>query len=117
MNLNSYYTSSGGNTYDWYSSASATLASRIADPTTVSTAGKYYVFATSAQGCTGSPDSVQIVVNPVITDSISSPSVSCNNGALALDVFTSGNTYSWQLSTDGGATFSNVPASSPYIGM
>lgn len=118
IDISTNFTTSAGYTYGWYSARNPLLTNFVANTTSLSTAGKYYLYATDTYGCTSNPDSVTLTFNTPATVSISSPNEYCNAAQISLKAATVGSisSYAWELSTDYGASYSTVSNGGVYSG-
>lgn len=111
FDLDSYYSGSGGLSYNWYTSSTPTGADAVLNKDAVSTSGTYYLFATDANGCRSSSSTgLTITINPIPTASISSPDPYCGDVSRTITVTTdaSSPTYMWEESTDGGQNWTPI---------
>lgn len=118
INISSNYSTSAGYTYGWYSTKDPVLANYVANTTSISTAGKYYLYATDIYGCTSNPDSVALTFNTPATVRVNSPDEYCSSAQVGLKATTTGSisSYTWQVSTDYGANYSTVSNGGVYSG-
>jgi hypothetical protein len=119
IDLTSYNSTSGTNTYNWYSGTTPSPAYEVAIPTQVSQSGTYYLFATNSSGCQGAVSpGVTVSINSKPSTSISSPDVYCGSVSRTINATSDATStaYQWQLSADGGSSWSNMSNSSPYSG-
>lgn len=118
ISITNDYTSTVGYTYGWYSTRNPILANYVANTSSISTAGKYYLYATDVYGCTSNPDSVTLTFNTPATVSVSSPSEYCSTAQVGMKAATTGtiSSYTWQVSTDYGSSYSTVSNSGVYSG-
>jgi hypothetical protein len=118
INISNNYTSSAGYTYSWYSARNPVLANYVANTTSISTAGKYYLYATDSFGCTSNPNSVTLTFNTPATVNVSSPNEYCSTAQIGLKASTTGaiSSYSWQVSSDYGANYSAISNGGVYSG-
>ncbi len=118
VNLNNYNTTSGSNTYTWYTSSTPSLAARVLDPTQISQSGTYYVMPLSTAGCMGTiSPAVNVTINTSPSAAISSPDAYCGSVSRTITATTDAvsPSYQWQLSSN-GSTWSTVTNTSPYSG-
>lgn len=111
IDLDSYYSSSAGLTYNWYTSTTPSGASAVLNKDAVSASGTYYLFATDANGCRSSNSTgLSFTSNPLPTATISSPDPYCGDVSRTLNVTTDATspTYMWEESTDGGITWTQI---------
>ena len=118
INISANYTTSAGYTYAWYTTKDPVLSNYIANTSSISTAGKYYLYATDSYGCTSNPDSVSLTFNTPATVRVSSPNEYCSSAQVGLKASTTGSisSYAWQVSSDYGASYSTVSNSGVYSG-
>jgi hypothetical protein len=81
---------SGYSTYSWSTSAATQTIP-------VTTAGTYTVSVSNASGCTGTASAV-IIVNPILTPTITGPSSICSGVTGTLDAGAGYSSYSWSNS-------------------
>lgn len=121
VNLNNYNTTGNGTyTYQWYSVASSpSPATLIAAPTQVSTGGNYYLYATSKQGCKGAASSaVAVTINSKPSAGITAPSSVCAGSVISIPGSSNASSpsYLWEVSTNGGNSFTGLTNSGIYSG-
>ncbi|MBS1617730.1 MAG: T9SS type A sorting domain-containing protein [Bacteroidetes bacterium] len=119
VNLNDYNTTSGTNTYTWYTSSTPSPSTRVLYPTQISQSGSYYLMPVSAAGCQGTMSpAVNVAINTSPSAAISSPDAYC--GAVSRTITATTNavspTYQWQSSSDDGLTWSTLADTAPYSG-
>jgi subtilisin-like proprotein convertase family protein len=108
-----------GYTFVW--SPAAGLSSTTSNPVAASPmqTTTYQVFGTAPSGC---QTTAQITINvnqlPAVTTPPSNATV-CEGGTTTFTAATSGagTTFQWQVSTDGGATWTNLTNTPPYSGV
>lgn len=110
--------SGAGNTLTWYNSFPLTGGSSTAPTPSTATAGtfNYYVNETNAENCAGDTSIITVVIAPAIANNtISSDQTLCAGTASAAltGATATGGTgtynYQWQLSADGGSSWSDIP--------
>jgi gliding motility-associated-like protein len=108
-----------GHTLMWYDNAALTGGTPAAPTPLTSTAGtfNYYVTQTNGFGCTGPSSVITITVIPSIaSNTLAADQQICAGNvpaAFTASTPTGGSgtfAYQWQQSTDGGATWTNIPA-------
>ena len=93
-------------------------ASYQASPTfTVNTPGSYTVTIRDANGCTATSATPTVVYEPITTSALLTKDITCSPAPTdaSIDISVSGGNapYSYEVSTDGGATYTSTPGS-PY---
>jgi gliding motility-associated-like protein len=130
-----FITSNAGYTYQWYQSNDGGLSftelndNEVFSGATASTlevlqtnaaldGTLYYCMATSNCGEWSSDTAALLLQNPAVNLSNPLDAVYCNGQALSFSSSSTSNgvSYQWQVSFDGGLTFSNVPEVAPYSG-
>ncbi|CAN5735621.1 hypothetical protein BH10BAC3_BH10BAC3_31100 [soil metagenome] len=121
VNLDSYNTTGNGTyTYQWYTVATnPSPATLISIPGAVSTAGNYYLYATSSAGCKGTASgALAVTINSKPTANITAPAAVC--AATAFSITTSTDavspSYTWQSSSDAGVTYNTLTNTGIYSG-
>jgi gliding motility-associated-like protein len=107
-----------GNTLTWFDNTNLTGGSATAPTPVTTTPGTvyYYVRQTNIQGCPGDTTRIAVIVQPAIASNfITQDQTICAGSVPAIvsgTVPTGGDgtlAYSWELSTDGGATWNAIP--------
>mgnify|MGYP003649114469 FL=1 len=113
-------TASAG-TINWYAATTGGVSlgtgTNFTTPSLVSTTN-YYVDATNNGCTTGTRTLVVATVNPLSSATMgSNQTVFVNDNATFTATATNANTYQWQVSTDGGSTFSSISNGLEYSGV
>ncbi len=108
-------TNGGGN---WNNIVGATGSSYSATAVTVAMNGYQYRVLVTGQCGTSTSNVATLTVNvpPTVTTGPTSLSLCSGSSASFTVAGTSAVSYQWEFSTDGGATYNNVPAAAPYSG-
>jgi gliding motility-associated-like protein len=107
--------SSSGLTFSYWNNSSATIA--VANPTSISISGTYYIKGTNAFGCsTIQPVVVVINPNPAATISGQNSFIVCQNGTQPIITFTGSNgtapyTFSYQINAGPIQTITSLASS------
>lgn len=120
VNLDTYNNTAGTNTYNWYTSSTASLSTLVQVPTAISSTGTFYLIATSSLGCTAAASpGVSVTINPVPTTSISSPDAACGTSGRTITGTTNAisPSYQWQYSGNNGSTWTNMTNTGVYTGV
>jgi hypothetical protein len=120
INLNSYNNTSGTNTYNWYNSSVPSLAAYVQNPAAISESGRYYLIATSLQGCTSAPSSgLEATIHTVPATGISAPDAACGASSRTINAATDAvsPSYQWQISSNNGSTWSTMSNAGLYSGV
>lgn len=118
INLSSLNSTAGAYTFNWYNTNNPVAANLVAIPEQVAQSGTYYLYATN-NGCTGPASSgVVVTVNSKPSATVSSPEPVCGGAGVSITATTdaSGPTYTWEVSTNGGVTWSAVADGGVYSG-
>lgn len=107
-----------GHTLTWYNNPTLTGGTTTAPTPLTNTAGTfyYYVTQTGAASCTSDTARIEVVIIPVITANTISADQTLCSGVAATTLTGTGNltggtgtyTYQWQLSINGGTTWTNI---------
>ena len=113
-------TASAG-TINWYAATTGGVSlgtgTNFSTPSLVSTTN-YYVDATNNGCTTGTRTLVVATVNPLSSATMgSNQTVFVNDNATFTATATNANTYQWQVSTNGGSTFSSISNGLEYSGV
>ena len=119
VDLRNYYSTSVGNSYDWYSSTPPSSSNIVGAPFDITQSGKYYLFITNSNGCRGNADSIQVTVNPLPSVDISSPASVCGGASRSITVTADSITssYQWQVKPVGDSVYTNLSNSGVYSGV
>jgi|GEM_PF-1854807 len=116
INLTLLNTTTGADSYDWYTTNNPIAANLVNIPSQVSQSGTYYLYATK-NGCTGPASTgVVVTVNSKPSVSVTSPQPVCGGTGVTIPSTTdaASPTYAWQVSTDGGETWTAVTNTGVY---
>ncbi|MDB5229386.1 MAG: hypothetical protein JWN76_191, partial [Chitinophagaceae bacterium] len=120
IDLNSYNNTSGSNNvYSWFNTNSPSPANLVSIPSSLSTAGTYYLYVVNAAGCRGSASpAFTATVNIKPTAGISSPASVCNGTASSITATSNASSpsYAWEVSTNSGTSWSSVTNAGVYSG-
>jgi gliding motility-associated-like protein len=86
------------------------------DTFTVNTAGSYTVTIKDGNGCTATSSTPTVVYSPLTSDALLTKDITCSaptDASIDISVYGGNGPYSYEVSTDGGTTYSSITGS-PY---